>query len=970
MILSSLHAAVQTIAAHSASGVSALTASTVTAMAGMGPPSFALYLFSALIVSFLAVFVLWLIAKRAQKQAEEHQERLRAIFDNAPVEMYLKDSDGRYLEINRRFEQLFNVKNEDIRGLLPTDVHDPELAASTRAHDLEVLRSGEITVREERAETEVGSKVLHTVKFPVRGERGTIRGLGSVVLDVTEQVEARDRAEMAEQRLRTALETLPAGIVIFDENLKLLLWNEIYATLTALPEEKLVQGTPYEDILRAAITQGYAPMSVGREEDWIKERTTSSPTSEPIGQYKSRDGRWIQPHDKWTNEGGLVGIRADVTEIREQQELLEEASRQLKSSKDALERIVSLSHVGGWGYDPRTGVVKIDEITQRVLGVPPDSIMDANAAFEFCTDTSRPVAQRAVLAAINDGTEFDIEVELLSVKGRPFWARVICDCVVEGGETIYLNGAFQDVTDHKRQEERLRAANEEMREAFEQRDLAERRFFDIASVSLDWFWETDEEGRFTYISESYGRATGGNAEIFIGQTREQLRNASPVQSGVDWSILDEKVAARQPFEDFVYKNLGSTGDENWVRIGGAPFYNSDGTFAGYRGVGSNVTTLYSEIKRAEAANAAKSEFLANMSHEIRTPLNGVLGLAEELVDHVEGEEASRLLRNITSSSEQLLSVINDVLDFSKIEAGRLDLDVAPFQPQELLDRLGALHSFRAEEKGLFLHLTNKIADDIWLEGDAHRIMQILHNLAGNAIKFTKTGSVEVVASLTADARLSIEVIDTGIGMSVEQAKTVFDEFSQADTSTSRQFGGTGLGLAISKSLVEVMAGDITMKSAPGEGTSISVLIPAKTVSAPTVERNDGEETPNLTGLSILAADDNATNRMLLEILLEKVGCKFVMVEDGQSAVAAASEQDFELILMDISMPGMDGIEALRLIRESDLTNGRPRTPALAVTANAMRHQVDEYLTQGFDGHVAKPIQRTDLYRKIADATAT
>lgn len=930
---------------------------------------YALYLFGALSVSFIAVFVLWLIAKRAQKQAEEHQGRLRAIFDNAPVEMYLKDRAGRYIEINRRFEELFHVKNDDIRGMLPRDVHDEELAETTRAQDMEVLRTGKIKVREERADTEEGPKVLHTVKFPVLGENGAIRGLGAVVLDVTAQVEARDRAEMAEQRLRVALEALPAGVVIFDENLKLLLWNDTYAAQSALPKEKLVRGSSYEEMLRAGMAEGYAPKAAGREEEWIRERTTPGLVMAPFGQYKTRSGRWIQPYDKWTKEGGLVGIRADVTELREQQELLEETTRELKASKDALERIVSLSHVGGWGYDPQTGVVRIDEITQRVLGVPRDATMDAKGAFNFCTERSRPVAQKAVTAAIEHGTDFDIEVELLSVKGRAFWARVICDCTVEDGETVYLNGAFQDVTDHKRQQERLRKANEDMRIAFEQRDQAERRFFDIASVSLDWFWETDENDRFTYISESYERATGGDASIFLGRTREELRRKSAAEGDVDWNWLEAQIASREPFEDFVYRNLGSTGAENWVRVSGAPFFDAEGRFAGYRGVGSNVTALYSEIKRAEAANAAKSEFLANMSHEIRTPLNGVLGLAEELTGHVEGEDASRLLRNITSSGEQLLSVINDVLDFSKIEAGRLELDVAPFQPQELLERLSALHSFRAEEKGLYLRLNNKIAADVWLDGDAHRIMQILHNLVGNAIKFTETGGVEVEASLTDNNLLSFVVSDTGIGMSADQAATVFNEFSQADTSTSRQFGGTGLGLAITKSLVKIMMGDITMKSAAGDGATFQVILPAKTVEAPRTVTRDLDEAPDLTGVSILAADDNATNRMLLEILLEKVGCTLVMVEDGPSAVAAAAEKRFDLILMDISMPGMDGIEALDVIRENDRANDRAHAPALAVTANAMRHQVEEYLSLGFDGHVAKPIQRADLYREIADTVS-
>ena len=797
---------------------------------------YALYLFGTLVVFFLFVLALWQIARRAQKQAEEHRGHLRAIFDNAPLEMYLKDRDGRYVEINRRFEQLFAVKNDAVRGLLPTDVHDPELAKSTRAQDLEVLRTGKITIREERANTEEGQKVLHTVKFPVLGERGTISGLGAVVLDVTEQAIARDRAELAEQQLRTALEALPAGVVIFDEDLKLLLWNDVYASLTALPKEKLVQGISYREILQAAFDHGYAPKGAGRKEDWLRERTTPTLSAEPIGQYKSRDGRWIQPYDEWTKDGGLVGIRADVTELREQQELLEETTSQLKKAKDALERIVSLSHVGGWGYDPKTGRVQIDTVTQRVLGVPPDAVMDAQGAFRFCTKDSRPVAENAVNAALEHGTAFDIEVELYSVKGRTFWARVICDCTVVDGKTVYLNGAFQDVTDHKRQEERLRAANKEMRQAFEQRDKAERRFYDIASVSLDWFWETDEQGRFTYISESYERATGGDASVFIGRTREELRLASAKPAAADWDWLDEQVTAQKPFEEFVYRNLGTTGEENWVRISGAPFYDPDGTFAGYRGGGSNVTKLYSEIKRAEAANAAKSEFLANMSHEIRTPLNGVLGLAEELTRHVEGAEASKLLSNITSSGEQLLSVINDVLDFSKIEAGRLELEATPFQPQDLMDRLSALHNFHAEEKGLFLRLNNSVDPDLWLNGDAHRIMQILHNLVGNAIKYRGEASpkIEISAERSDEAGFwTIRVKDNGIGIAPEHVERVFVIFQRLHNRD--EYSGTGIGLAVCRRIVERHGGRMYVEPNAVAGSTFVFTLPEVSATDDTSE---------------------------------------------------------------------------------------------------------------------------------------
>lgn len=281
-----------------------------------------------------------------------------------------------------------------------------------------------------------------------------------------------------------------------------------------------------------------------------------------------------------------------------------------------------------------------------------------------------------------------------------------------------------------------------------------------------------------------------------------------------------------------------------------------------------------------------------------------------------------------------------------------------------MDRLDALHGFRAREKNLSLELLNHVSPDLWFDGDAHRIMQVLHNLVGNALKFTHEGSVVVEAARSASDELILTVTDSGIGMTADQTETVFDEFSQADSSTSRQFGGTGLGLAITRSLVKIMDGEITIDSAKGKGTVVSISIPTPATAPPPVSETRHHEDTLPAGLRILVADDNATNRMLIEILLHKIGAEVEIVPDGVSAVAAASTGDFDLILMDISMPGMDGLEALRLIRDAQHCARRPCVPALAVTANAMRHQVEDYLANGFDGHVAKPIQREDLFNKI------
>jgi signal transduction histidine kinase/CheY-like chemotaxis protein len=372
---------------------------------------------------------------------------------------------------------------------------------------------------------------------------------------------------------------------------------------------------------------------------------------------------------------------------------------------------------------------------------------------------------------------------------------------------------------------------------------------------------------------------------------------------------------------------------------------------------------------AEAANAAKSTFLATMSHEIRTPLNGVLGMAQAMsADELTAIQRDRL-SVIQQSGEALLAILNDVLDLSKIEAGKLELETIEFDLAEVVRGAHQAFTALANKKGLSFGLDVEAAHGRYL-GDPTRLRQILYNLISNALKFTEAGEVRVTARRDGDM-LELAVADTGAGIPEDGLKRLFDKFAQLDSSTTRKFGGTGLGLAICHELAVLMGGEMRVESELGRGSRFVLRAPIRRVGDARAAADYAPPPPNQRAaleLRVLAAEDNTVNQLVLKTLLHQLGVEPTVVDCGQAAIDAWELGEWDVILMDIQMPDMDGVTATRAIREREAAVGRRRTPIVALTANAMRHQVAEYLAAGMDGHVAKPIEAMALFQAIVDAT--
>ena len=529
---------------------------------------------------------------------------------------------------------------------------------------------------------------------------------------------------------------------------------------------------------------------------------------------------------------------------------------------------------------------------------------------------------------------------------RDFDGRIAGIIVV----AIDITDMVEAITNVERSEERLKVALE------------------IADVHV---WEIDYVNRTTI-------KTGAESTFFDGSIsdRDMIRDTNVTihpedraRIADDWTLA---MANDLPFRP-EYRINRADDKEVWAACTTKLIRNDRGDPVRLIGAMQNITgrkqaeaELVHALEAAEAANRAKSAFLATMSHEIRTPLNGVLGMAQAMaVDVLDPVQRGRV-DTIRQSGESLLVILNDLLDLSKIEAGRMDLEATEFAMAPLLEGVRAAFSDVAAHKRVALVLDADEATAGVYRGDPTRLRQILSNLVANGLKFTEAGEVRLGVRRDGEA-LVFRVTDTGIGIPADRLARLFNKFEQADASTTRRFGGAGLGLAISRDLATLMGGAIEVESRDGQGSAFSftVNLPRVKDEAYGVSLDDVEAAFEPEGaLRVLAAEDNNVNRLVLRTLLQQVGIEPVIVSDGAAAVEAWRSQAWDVILMDVQMPVMDGPTATRTIRALEAESGRVRTPIIAVTANAMAHQVAEYGDAGMDSVVAKPIRVEDLFAAL------
>jgi signal transduction histidine kinase len=491
---------------------------------------------------------------------------------------------------------------------------------------------------------------------------------------------------------------------------------------------------------------------------------------------------------------------------------------------------------------------------------------------------------------------------------------------------------------------------------------------EIANINV---WEMDYRNR--ELASDGVRPVSGAGSTYESLNADIWEGVHPSDRERAQTMWDQHVKDGTPYR-LVHRMMRRDGPHYWVDSAIEAIKDEQGRIVRTVGVMRNIDqekraeiALAKARDDAEAANRAKSLFLATMSHEIRTPLNGVLGMAQAMaMDELTAVQRERL-GVVHASGEALLAILNDVLDLAKIEAGKLDLEDIEFDLDDVARGAHQAFTGQASKKGLAFALDIESAQGLY-RGDPTRLRQILYNLVSNALKFTDRGEIGVTARWQ-DQALILAVTDTGVGIPADRLQALFGRFDQADASTTRRFGGSGLGLAICRELAEMMGGSIEVESTLGFGSTFTVTLPlarvgdARLAVALPAPPAGGEEAHALK-LRVLAAEDNTVNQLVLKTLLHQIGIDPVVVCNGQEAVIAWEENDWDVILMDVQMPKMDGPTAARAIREQELASGRPRTPIIALTANVMSHQLADYMAAGMDGHVAKPIEAGRLFEAL------
>jgi len=641
----------------------------------------------------------------------------------------------------------------------------------------------------------------------------------------------------------------------------------------------------------------------------------------------------------------FVVFVADISERRAMEQALRTREEQYRSL---------IRNMPGIAFrvlpDDAWSTLFVSDAVEAVTGWSAQDFIDQRITFGqlYHPDDQQAVSEE-VRRAIAERRSYVVEYRLFDRSGGERWIwEGGSACYDEAGKPQWIDGVLLDQTETKL------LSNE-----YEGKVTAIGRAMALIEFDLD--------GHVLAANENILQLFGYTEAEVLGQ-HHSLFCPPDVAASADYQAFWQELR-RGDYSAGEYRRLAKDGREVWIHATYNPILDFDGKPVKVVKLATDLTPrrvmeqeLRSARDRAEQAAAARSSFLANMSHEIRTPMNAIMGFTELLLDSPLEENQRRYLTTVQNASRSLLGLLNDILDTAKLDRGAIELEALDFSLPELCEQVCAALRLSAERKGLNLQIDYGQRAGEYFQGDPLRLQQVLTNLLGNAVKFTERGEVRLVVSGEPGA-LRLAIRDTGIGIAADRLERIFDPFAQADASMSRRFGGTGLGTTISRQLVELMGGRITVESEVGRGSvfTVDLPLPAGRSIQPTTRRH----APSLPPLRILVADDVPQNVELLELNLRRLGHQPLSVGDGQAAVDAFSAQDFDLVLMDVQMPGMDGLEATRRIRAIEQQRGAPAVPIIALTASVLDRDRQNALDAGMNGFASKPLDLAGLLDEMA-----
>ncbi len=878
---------------------------------------------------------------------------LEQLFESSQEAIVMIDNEVAIMHVNSEFTRIFGYTGDEALGksiddlIVPADLRDEAVSITKRAGRGE--RVALETIRQHKNGARIDVSVLAS-PIMVGGE---LVASYAIYRDITERKRAQEALRESQERYRAVFENTGTATIIIEEDTTLSMVNTEFEHLTGYPKEE-VEG-------KKSWTEFVVEEDLARMKDYHAKRRENG--WEGPNEYEFR---LIDKHENmkniWIKVTVIPGTKKSVASLMDITSL-KRAEETIQIEKAYLEQLFESAQQAIVMVDHHNAISRINSEFFRIFGYTGDEALGKSI-----DDLIVPVDLRDEAVSITKRAGRGQRVALETIRQRKDGALIdvslLASPIKIGSEQVGRYSIYRDITERKRAQEALRESEERYRSLFQD--------------SIDAIYVTTLEGGFVDANQSMLELFGYSREEMVALNAEQLFVDREDLRSFRKSI-DEKGFVR----DFEVTSRKRDGAEISCLLNVSLRRAGDGSILGYQGIIRDITErkqaeeeLQQAKEEADAANRAKTEFLASMSHEIRTPMNAIIGMADLLQETSLTPEQHQYVQIFSSAGENLLSIINDILDISKVEVGHLDLEAVAFDLREIAENTCDVQALRAHEKGLELacHITSDLPTG--LIGDPVRLRQILMNLVGNAIKFTEEGEVIVeVKSQSSGLKergaggieLLFSVADTGIGIPPEKVSAIFDSFTQADTSTTREHGGTGLGLTISKRLAELMGGRIWVESQVGQGSTFyfTARFQVQAESEVDIQR----PAVDMKGMKVLVVDDNEANRIILGRMLSRLGALVSEAEDGEQGLAELqrameSGDPYELLLLDCRMPGMDGFEvAEHLKRELNI----PKMTIMMLTSDRRSGDIDRCRELEIARYLIKPVKQSDLFDAITAA---
>lgn len=869
----------------------------------------------------------------------------QSLFFNHPDAIYVMDIEGNHIDANPSFERISGYTIENLAGLSRDRISPPKSEQLKRKIIEEVLAGRSVSESMAFFHKDGSVKHAQVTYIPITVDEEVV-GIYGIAKDITDLVEVERELQETQEKYQVLAEHAQDLITTCAMDGELLYVSpSVYTLLGYKPEE--VTGKSFKDycfpgdypdpLELSRIGNGCKMRVLHKEGHYIWMETLAKPVA-------GERGKGAQ----------IVSISRDITQHKD-------AERRLRESRQRYRSLFEHHPAAVYSLDLQGKYRAVNSNMVHMLDIPRHKLI--GKSFLSNLDQCEVQHGKTHFEKVKQGEPQYYETRIVNSRGRRIEVSVTNVPIIVDKEMVGVYGIVSDITERKEYTERIQ-------ELSKQHEL-------ILNTVTEGIFGLDADGVTMFMNPAAASMFGYEAKEFIGRSLHPIIHHSRADGSyyskkecpIHMTVMDGQ--RRSVKEDVFWRKDGSS---FLVQYQVTPII-EQGQIQGAVIVFNDVTgerEIVRAKETAELAAQAKSEFLSMVSHEIRTPMNGILGMTELLIGTDLSEEQREYAEIIQDSGDALLNILNDILDFSKLEPGKMALAYEPFALRKMLEQVAELFKPRADEKQLEIRYRLNPSIPEFMVGDSMRIRQILVNLVGNALKFTDRGSIDVTVDIIKgrkpeDSVLDFAVHDTGIGIPADKLDQLFQSFSQLHPVINRKYGGTGLGLVISKRLVEIMGGSISVESTEGEGSTFRFAVPATSLDASAEQaasqfHHDRTRQSDKVAMRILVAEDHPVNRKILREYLEKLGYHADVCTNGVEAIDAISQTAYDIVLMDIHMPVMDGLKATDLLHRLIPQDRIP--PIIAVTGNAKREDKEACLEIGMRDFISKPVMLSELKRVL------